>query len=245
MATVGERPADPAGSVSRGGVAAPQFTGRPLTGEDPGFLSKLNLALAAHGVTQVRVESAYRSPAYNAQVGGAGNSNHTYGRAIDASAFVPGTGWVPVGTLLRSDASRYGLRSGDVPGFFNGAPDPNHVDDGFNHGQASARYKAFQSTGLSVAPTGNAAKGLTGALVAEAKALAQDRWYPGGSQGTAGKALGSLSSIGDLIGFVTSIRFVELIGGFALIIIGLVSLTREFGIKTPIPNIPMASARPA
>ncbi|MEI8051616.1 MAG: hypothetical protein WCI12_09300 [Actinomycetes bacterium] len=109
---------------------------------------------------------------------------------------------------------------------------------------ATARYKALQSTGRSVAPTGKGG-GVWGAISAEAKALSQDRWYPGGSQGTAGKALGSLSSIGDLIGFVTSIRFVELIGGFALIIIGLESLSREFGVKTPIPNIPMAFARPA
>jgi len=106
---------------------------------------------------------------------------------------------------------------------------------GPNTASGGGAWKPYQPSG----------GGVWGALVAEAKALSQDRWYPGGSQGTAGKALGSLSSIGDLIGFVTSIRFVELIGGFALIIIGLVSLTREFGVKTPIPNIPIASARPA
>lgn len=94
--------------------------------------------------------------------------------------------------------------------------------------------------------TGNGG-GVWGGISAELKALSQDRWHPGGAQGPAGKALGSLSSIGDFIGFVTSIRFVELIGGFALIIIGLVLLGREVGIKPPmpIPNIPMASARPA
>ena len=105
--------------------------------------------------------------------------------------------------------------------------------------RATARYNAFQSTGLSVAPTGNAAKGLTAALLAEAKALGQDRWYPGGSQGIAGKAGLSLSSIGDLIGFVTSIRFVELIGGFALIIIGLSQLAKEAGLPSPVPSIPI------
>lgn len=111
------------------------FTGRPLEGEQASFLAKINAALEAHGVTKVNVESAYRSPDYNRQIGGAAHSNHTVGRALDATAYVPGRGWTPLGDLLISDASKYGLRSGAAdPTFFHGAPDPNHVDDGWNQG---------------------------------------------------------------------------------------------------------------
>jgi hypothetical protein len=48
------------------------------------------------------------------------NSNHLTGHALDGEAFVPGRGWVPLGTLLQRVAPKFGLRSGDQPGFFNG-----------------------------------------------------------------------------------------------------------------------------
>lgn len=102
-----------------------------LNGVNQSFFNKLNTALSAMGATQARVISGYRSPEHNRAVGGASNSNHMYGHAMDGQAYVPGRGWVDFGTLLRGAAGRFGLRSGAS---FNwgGRPDTPHVDDGFN-----------------------------------------------------------------------------------------------------------------
>lgn len=108
------------------------FVGATTQGEDPGFLVHLTTAAKAAGATQIRVTSGRRSEAHNASVGGVQDSNHLTGHALDGEAYVPGRGWVPLGTLLKGVAPKFGLRSGDQPGFFNGGPDPVHVDDGFN-----------------------------------------------------------------------------------------------------------------
>lgn len=108
------------------------WTGKPLANMDTAFLSTVERAVAEQGATQIRVTSAFRDPAYNKKVGGVPRSNHPYGHALDGDAYVPGRGWVPLGTLLRPVAGQYGLRSGDVPGFYRGGNDPPHVDDGFN-----------------------------------------------------------------------------------------------------------------
>jgi Peptidase M15/Transglycosylase SLT domain len=110
-------------------MARIRLTGKPLTGLQAAFSRRFLDALAAAGATQVNVISAYRSPDYNRQVGGAPNSNHTRGLAIDATAYLPGRGWVPAGEV--PTIGRYGLRSGNQPGFFHGQPDPNHVDAGY------------------------------------------------------------------------------------------------------------------
>lgn len=102
------------------------------SGVHPQLLSSVAAAARSEGATQIRVSSGYRSAAHNAAVGGVSHSNHTTGDALDGEAYVPGRGWIPLGTLLRSAAGRFGLRSGDQPGFFNGNPDPVHVDDGAN-----------------------------------------------------------------------------------------------------------------
>lgn len=109
-----------------------QFGGASLAGTDPQFLSKLTAAAQAAGATRVRINSAKREAAHNAAVGGVSHSNHITGHAVDGDGFVPGRGWVPLGTLLLESAGKFGLRSGDVPGFFNGGRDPVHVDDAFN-----------------------------------------------------------------------------------------------------------------
>lgn len=104
------------------------WQGKPLKGSDPGFLRKVEAAAAAQGATAIYVYSAKRTPKTN---GGVSRSNHLTGHAIDARALV-GNKWVPLGTLIHDVSTAYGLRSGDTPGFYKGARDPNHVDDGSN-----------------------------------------------------------------------------------------------------------------
>lgn len=112
----------------------PRFTGKSLEGVDDGFIQKVLSAAKAVGISQIHVNSGYRSKEHNAAVGGVPNSNHVLGHAIDADAFIPGRGWVPLGTALLPIAQHYGLRSGDVEGFYHGGKDPVHVDDATNLG---------------------------------------------------------------------------------------------------------------
>lgn len=102
--------------------------GKSLEGEQQPFIDQFLAAVAAAGGTAVNVLSGYRSPEYNAQVGGVPNSNHTRGNALDALVKLA-SGWVPAGDI--STLSHYGLRSGDQAGFYHGGRDPNHVDTGF------------------------------------------------------------------------------------------------------------------
>lgn len=122
------RGAAPHPAVMRPGAI--KFTGKPLQGLNPQFLAKVSQAAHAAGATAINVISGYRSPEHNAAVGGVQHSLHIRGLAMDATAYVPGRGWVPLGVLLSGIAGRYGIRSGDQPGFYNGGPDPNHVDAG-------------------------------------------------------------------------------------------------------------------
>lgn len=113
--------------VGTTGASKVSFSG-DIQGVKPQFLNALDAAAASQGATQIKVISGYRSPQHNAAIGGAPHSLHTEGAAMDGQAFVPGRGWIPLGQLLAPVAGKFGLRSGDQPGFFNGAPDPNHVD---------------------------------------------------------------------------------------------------------------------
>lgn len=99
-------------------------------GEQPGFLGKLSQAARAVGAQAIRINSGYRTPTHNAAIGGVQGSLHTKGLAMDGEALISGR-WVPLGIALKPVAPRFGLRSGAVPGFFNGKPDPVHVDAGF------------------------------------------------------------------------------------------------------------------
>lgn len=114
-----------------------KLLGKSITRESPQFLKDLYRAARARGATEIRFISTDRPAAYNKQVGGVAHSNHIpdaqgYAHAADAEAFVPGKGWIPLGTLVAPVAGKYGLRSGDQPGFYRGGRDPNHVDDGAN-----------------------------------------------------------------------------------------------------------------
>jgi hypothetical protein len=99
-------------------------------GENAAFMRKLVAAARAAGGSQIKVTSGYRDPAHNRAVGGASNSNHMYGRAMDGYVLIRGR-WVPLGTALRGVAGKYGLRSG-ATFTWGGKPDVVHVDDGFN-----------------------------------------------------------------------------------------------------------------
>jgi uncharacterized protein YcbK (DUF882 family) len=93
------------------------------------FLNALGQAVGSVGGSQVKITSGYRDPQHNAAVGGVNGSKHLTGDAMDGYALIGGK-WVPLGTALLPVAKKYGLRSGDVAGFFNGGRDPVHVDFG-------------------------------------------------------------------------------------------------------------------
>lgn len=107
------------------------LTGASLVGVKSGLVDAVTTAAAAGGATIVDVISGRRSDASNAAAGGVQDSNHLTGDAIDGRAYIPGKGWQPLGSLT-SFLAKVGVRSGDVAGFFNGHPDPNHVDTGAN-----------------------------------------------------------------------------------------------------------------
>lgn len=72
----------------------------------------------------VTVISGYRNAAYNKKVGGATGSKHQNGLAIDA--YINGH---PIGEVIPPEEwAKYGVRSGNTPGFFKGRPDPEHLD---------------------------------------------------------------------------------------------------------------------
>lgn len=116
------------------------WTGASIAGEDPTFIRRTEQAAMQEGATAIDVISGERAGAHNQAVGGVAHSNHLpdangFAHAVDARAYVPGKGWVPLGVLLAANAAKMGLRSGDQPGFYRGGPDVNHVDDGHNGGR--------------------------------------------------------------------------------------------------------------
>lgn len=54
--------------------------------------------------------------------------------------------------------------------------------------------------------------------------------------------VGSISSVEDALKFILSYRFLEIVGGGVLVIIGLVGLMRELGVSVPTPLGALASA---
>lgn len=190
---------------------AVKVEGATTAGLNPVFWARLLAAVAAVGGTAVNVIDGYRSPADNARVHGAPDSLHLKGDAVDAQIYIPGRGWVPAGTALKGVAAKFGLRSGDQPGFFNGAPDPNHVDTGAPIGNPFANPN--DPINVASHAASGVASGIGSALTAGERAFA----------------------------FVTSWRFAEVLGGFFLLLLGLVLLGRQFGLRTPAPG-PLAAA---
>jgi hypothetical protein len=119
-------------------VKGVRVTGVSIAHTDPTFLNGVLAAAKAAGATVIDVVSATRPPATNAAAGGVPNSNHLpdssgLSHALDGRAYIPGRGWVPLGLL--PTLGRFGIRSGNQPGFYHGAPDPSHVDDAHNQGR--------------------------------------------------------------------------------------------------------------
>lgn len=90
---------------------------------DTTLLAKLD-ALAKMLHVTISVNSGYRSPGYSTRVGGYANDPHARGVAIDA--YING---VPIGNYKGAYATlkQLGLESGAQPNFYNGQPDPMHV----------------------------------------------------------------------------------------------------------------------
>lgn len=98
----------------------------------PVLLKRLNALGKAHK-SVITVFSGYRDPAYNKSVGGAQDSQHTHGRAVDAT--INGR---PVGEVIsQQEFVKYKLRNGNQPNFYKGKPDPAHTDLGLAGGGAA------------------------------------------------------------------------------------------------------------
>jgi hypothetical protein len=90
---------------------------------NPRLLKSINSVAAAHGKV-VDIISGYRSNQHSNSVGGFAGDPHTKGLAVDAS--VNGQ---PIGNVFGPGVwSGYGVRSGNVPNFYQGKPDPGHLD---------------------------------------------------------------------------------------------------------------------
>jgi hypothetical protein len=91
-----------------------------------GLLNRLNEMAAATGHT-LYIFSGYRSDKYSAKVGGFKGDPHTHGIAADVRVDSPGGKYI--GTFYGvKTLAKYGLRSGNVPNFYHGKPDSEHVD---------------------------------------------------------------------------------------------------------------------
>lgn len=124
----------------------------------PELLQKINMIARSRNET-VEVFSGYRDSGYNRKVGGADNSAHTHGEAVDA--YVNGK---PIGEVWPASAfTAARLRSGNQPGFFHGKPDPEHVDlrfDGSTGGGAIGGGDITNPSGASSTGQGVAASDL-------------------------------------------------------------------------------------
>jgi hypothetical protein len=88
------------------------------------LLRSLNWIAQTLGV-KIDLTSGYRSDVYSQQHGGFAGDPHTKGIAVDA--YINGT---PIGNYpgVKALLARFGIRSGAQPNFYNGKPDPEHLD---------------------------------------------------------------------------------------------------------------------
>lgn len=89
-------------------------------------------------------------------------------------------------------------------------------------------YKSMNASGgiITTGPSGTPSTGPGGVQGGINSAV-------GAAGGAVKSATGAFSSVEDAFNFIFSYRFLEILGGGALIIIGLVGLMREVGVKSP------------
>jgi zinc D-Ala-D-Ala carboxypeptidase len=104
-------------AVNRGGMAAEHFSFKEFASKGDGWI-KVHRDLV-RGLERVRANlggplvilDGYRDPKHNAEVGGASNSQHVFGTAIDPSPYLPrqvvvGCGFSGIGISQKSDPGR-------------------------------------------------------------------------------------------------------------------------------------------
>lgn len=113
------------GSSSLLGGSVVATGGADIKDLNPQFMKRLQTLAQVSG-SRIEVFSGYRNSGH----GGAGFAGdpHSKAVAVDAYAVMPDGRRVPLGTLSAQDFAKAGLRSGNQPGFYKGAPDPSHVD---------------------------------------------------------------------------------------------------------------------
>jgi len=88
------------------------------------LLDRLESLAKATG-KKLYIFSGYRSSSYSAAHGGFSGDPHTQHIATDVTT----AGGTPIGQAIPVQTIQaYGLRSGNVPDFYQGKPDPSHVD---------------------------------------------------------------------------------------------------------------------
>lgn len=126
-------------------------------------------------------------------------------------AAIASTGW---------DASHYGGPGG---------PNLQRTFNGLFPGQISSPWHPPPRTGMDAASVGIDVHNIGTPWGAAAAAS----HIPGVVQVEG--AVHALRSVGDLIRFITSWRFAEIVGGILLLVVGLVLIGRHFGISPPLP----------
>ena len=90
---------------------------------NPRLLDALNKEAKKLGGV-ISVISGYRSNDYSQRTGGFAGDPHSKGLAVDA--YIHGH---PIGEVVGPEVwAKYGIRSGNTPGFYKGKPDPEHLD---------------------------------------------------------------------------------------------------------------------
>jgi hypothetical protein len=90
---------------------------------NPRLLDAINKEASKIGAV-ANVISGYRSNEYSSKVGGFKGDPHTRGLATDA--YINGH---PIGEVIPPETwAKYGIRSGNTPGFYKGKTDPEHLD---------------------------------------------------------------------------------------------------------------------
>lgn len=120
-----------------------------ITNVDPYFVAAVAQKARMAGASQIVINSGYRDPQHNADVGGAPDSNHMRGLAMDGYAVIGGQR-VPLG--LVPGMAGNGVRSGATFDW-GGSPDVSHVDAGYRAQSFQGGVQTLPYTGQPWAAT--------------------------------------------------------------------------------------------